>query len=324
MTTSISGSLLIPPPIKAGDTIGVVSASGPVLRESLEQGLRYLERAGFHIKLGRHIFERNDFLAGTDEQRSRDLNSMLEDSHTRAIIFARGGYGSMRILESLNCDAIIADPKIMIGMSDITALQLSLFRRCKLVTFAGPMVAAQIADGLDDISSECLLKCLMEPIDHRNLWPDNCLNIRIIQQGEASGVLIGGCLSLVTALLGTDHLPDFRGKILFLEDVNEPLYRLDRMMMQMKLSGHLEELSGLILGHFAGPDQPDPSEGLDALVMNLVLPKSLPIVSGFPHGHRLPNLALPVGVPVRLDTRSRELIVQLGLDSPREDTSIRA
>jgi muramoyltetrapeptide carboxypeptidase len=305
--------LLIPTPIKQGDCVGVIAASGPVNPDLVEGGLTFLKNKGFRIVLGQHLLECNDYLAGTDEQRSTDLNSMLGDPEIRAIVFARGGYGMMRLLESIDYEVILADPKIIVGMSDVTALQLSLLDKCNLVTFAGPMVAVQIAAGLDAISEEWLINAMMEPIDNRNLWPEEPLGIRILRPGNSSGELMGGCLSLITALLGTDHLPDFRGKILLLEDLNEPLYRIDRMLTQLKLSGALGKITGLVLGHFLSPEQADLVEQVEEMILQFTLDHPVPIISRFPHGHRLPNLTLPFGVPLQMDTESHKLHVKVAL-----------
>ncbi|MBI5250437.1 MAG: LD-carboxypeptidase, partial [Desulfomonile tiedjei] len=269
----------------------------------------FLEHSGFRGVPGRHALERNDYLAGTDDQRSSDLNAMLRDPGIRAIVFARGGYGLMRILESIDYDAITADPKILLGMSDVTALQLSLSRTCNLVTLAGPMLVGQVAAGLDPISEEWLIKALVEPIGDKNLWPGEELGTRVLRPGKASGVLIGGCLSLITALLGTDHSPDFRGKILLVEDVGEPLYRIDRMLTQLKLSGVLADIAGLVLGHFVGPDQTDLAEDVERMALQFTWDNPVPVISRYPHGHRLPNLTLPIGVTVAMDVQSHMLRV---------------
>ncbi len=312
MQSSRANQLLIPAPIKRGDAVGVVAASGPPAPDLLEAGLEFLVSKGFRIVRGCHLLERNDYLAGTDDQRCSDLNAMLRDPEVRAIAFARGGYGTMRLLDSIDRDAITSDPKILLGMSDVTALQLSLHRTCNLVTFAGPMIAGQVASGLDRVSEEWLVKALTEPIGGRNLWPNEGANIRVLRPGNATGVLLGGCLSLITAILGTDHQPDFTGRILLLEDVNESLYRIDRMLTQLKLSGALEGIVGLVLGHFTGPNETDLAQEVEQLVMEFTQDNPMPVISRFPHGHCLPNLTLPLGVPVEMNTQLKRLLVQLG------------
>ncbi len=307
-------SLLIPPPLKQGDLVGVIAASGPVTSDLLDNGVRFLEATGLRVKTGKHLYENNGYFAGTDDQRCEDLNAMLSDPEVRGIFIARGGYGSMRLLDRLDEDAIARDVKIIHGMSDVTALQLSMLRRFNLVTFSGPMIAGQVGAGLDEISKESFLQALTDPLSNRNLWPANS-SIRVLRKGSAEGKLIGGCLSMVVALLGTSHVPDFRDSILLLEDTNEASYRVDRMLTQLKLAGVFRKVKALILGHFLGPDGEDLGPEVDGIVTELTTDKRFPIISGFPHGHVLPNLTLPHGAPVLVETDRAKLKVQLDLDS---------
>ena len=310
--SSGTNQLLIPQSIKAGDTIGVVAASGPPIPELLAQGLKFLEQKGFKVREGLHLTERNAYLAGDDNQRCLDLNDMLRDPTIRAIFFARGGYGVMRLLDSIDHEAIMADPKMLIGMSDVTALQLSLYARCGLVTFSSPMVAGQIGEGLDGVSEQSLTQALTESFIGRNLFPSADNSAQIVRAGKASGTLIGGCLSLVTSLLGTRHCPEFKDSILFLEDVHEPPYRIDRMLTHLKLAGVLTRVSGVILGHFIGQNGEDLSAEAERILLGLVGERPIPVISKFPHGHVLPNLTLPHGAPVMLDTENRSIRVLIG------------
>ena len=316
--------LLIPRPLKHGDTVGVMAASGPISSDPLSQGILFLKELGFRVKTGRHLYEKRGYLAGADEQRLEDLNAMLGDPDVRAILFARGGYGAMRLLDGLDANSIIQDPKILIGMSDITALQLSLLSRFNLVTLSGPMIAGQVAAGLDDVSKEWFVRILTESLNNRNLWPPDS-SIRVLRKGPAQGRLVGGCLSLVAALMGTPHAPNFANSILFLEDVNEPPYRIDRMLTQLRLAGALERVGAIILGHFLGPDGEDLGQEVDGIVMELTMDMPAPIISGFPHGHVLPNVTLPHGAPVCLETDRAMLEVRLDLDRykrPRLDSFV--
>jgi muramoyltetrapeptide carboxypeptidase len=257
---------------------------------------------------GRHISEREGYLAGTDDQRCEDLNAMLRNPEVRAVFLARGGYGSMRVFENLDLRAIVSDPKLIIGMSDVTALQLSLYARCGLITLSGPMPAGQVGEGLDLQSEAWFLRVLTSPIESLNFFPSD-LSVRVLRQGTAHGPLLGGCLSLITALMGTLHAPDYSGSILFIEDVGEAPYRVDRMLTQLKLAGVLEKVSGLIVGHFLAPDGRDLAAEVEGLVMEMTQSNTVPVVSRFPHGHTLPNLTLPHGAYVRMDTESRSMTV---------------
>jgi muramoyltetrapeptide carboxypeptidase len=294
-------TLLWPRPLRPGDSVGVVAASGPIAAESLAAGLAFLATQGFRVVKGCHVNERTGYLAGTDLQRCEDLNAMIESPDIRAIVFARGGYGAMRLLASVDRGALMRDPKILLGMSDVTALQLSLFRGCGLVTLAGPMLG-QMAAGLDPLSEEWLTRGLSEPLEGRELLPRSGLTVRVLQHGRAHGTLLGGCLSLVTSLLGTPHCPDFTGAVLLLEDVNEPPYRIDRMLTQLKLAGILDRLGGIVLGHFVAGDGNDISADVEGIVMEFVQSSPMPVISAYPHGHVLPNLTVPIGAAVELDT----------------------
>ncbi len=293
--------ILIPPPLKPGDLVGIVAASGPAAPEMLDEGIRFLDATGFRVRTGCHLYECSGYLAGTDAQRCQDLNAMLADPEIRAVFFARGGYGIMRLLDTIDHEAVLGDPKILVGMSDVSALSLSLFARCGLVTWAGPMVAGQVGSGLDALSAAWFVKALTESMHGRSLLPEGW-PVRVLRPGRAQGPLIGGCLSLVTALLGTCHSPDFRGAVLFLEDVNEPSYRIDRMLTHLKLARVLEQVAGIVLGNFSGNKGVDLSLAAEEILLGLIPDRHLPILCGFPHGHVLPNLTLPHGALVELGT----------------------
>ena len=300
---------LIPKPVKKYDCIGIVAASGPVDQQLLLDGLRSIHYMGFDSFTGRNIFKRKNYLAGDDALRASDLNNALADPAISSIMFARGGYGIMRILEDIDLDVIRRNPKIMVGMSDLTALSLSLFRRCGLITFAGPMIATENGVNMDKMSMDSLISSITTDLPGRELIQPDVESVHVIRPGLASGRLLGGCLSMVTALLGTNHIPDFSDAIMFLEDVNEPLYRIDRMLMQLKLNGIFEKIGGLVLGHFVGSDGENQMSAVETLVLELTQKSGFPVISGFPHGHVLPNLTLPHGSLVTLDTSKRSLLV---------------
>ncbi len=305
------GVILIPEPLQLGDTVAVVAPSGPVDHDLLAPGVAFLKHKGFRVIEGFHVCERSGYLAGTDDQRCTDLNAMLRDPVVRGIFFARGGYGAMRLLEHPDLEAVSNDPKLLVGMSDATALQLSLFSSSGLMTLAGPMIAGQVGTGLDPVSEESMLRALTEPIDGRNLLAPAESALRVLRPGRASGILVGGCMSLVTALLGTAHSPDYSGAILFLEEVNEPPYRLDRMLIHLKLAGVLDKIAGLVAGHFLGPQGEDLAGEVNRILLDVTEDKPIPILTRVPHGHTLPNLTMTHGAPVSLDTERVSLTVDL-------------
>jgi muramoyltetrapeptide carboxypeptidase len=311
--------VVAPAPLRPGDRIGVIAASGPAEPEMLERGIRFLEQWGFRVRPGCHVYECTGYLAGTDQQRCEDLNDMFADPEIRGILFARGGYGVMRLLETVDYAAAAQDPKILLGMSDVTALSLALYAHAGLMTWAGPMVAGQVASGLDSLSEARFVGALTEsPVGVDLLPPD--WPVRIVRHGRSVGRFLGGCLSLVTALLGTPFAPDFTDAVLFLEDVNEAPYRLDRMLTHLKLAGVLDGSSAIVLGHFVGDDGQDLSSATESLVRELTADRPVPIIAGFPHGHVLPNVAIPHGAMVELATAPASLRV-IGTDSIRPQST---
>ncbi|MFH0825520.1 MAG: LD-carboxypeptidase [Pseudomonadota bacterium] len=301
--------VLIPPPLKPGDAVGIVALSSPVDEELLSRGTSFLEGLGLQVTLGCNVLERNGYLAGTDEQRCMDLNQMLRDPLIRGIVCARGGYGVMRLLESADRAAIRNDPKIILGMSDVTALQLSLFTSCRLVTLSGPMPAGQVASEPEELSLERLLTALTRPLYGMNLFAGIEEDLRTHRPGRARGTILGGCLSLVTALLGTPHSPDYGGSILLLEEVNEPLYRIDRMLVQLKLAGVLDSVNAVLLGYFLGPSGADTALDVGRLITELTEPRAVPVIGGFPYGHKVPNVTVPHGMDAELDTYRPKLVL---------------
>jgi muramoyltetrapeptide carboxypeptidase len=300
---------LIPRPLLPGDSVGVVAASGPPVPGVLAAGIEFMERKGFRVVTGCHVGEQDGYLAGTDDQRCGDLNAMLRDPQIRAIFLARGGYGAMRILDRVDIGAVIRDPKLLVGMSDVTALQLSLYARCGLITLSGPMLAGQVGEGLDPQSEDLFLRCLTNPLETLDFFPSE-IPVSTLRHGTAQGPLLGGCLSLIAALMGTRHSPDYSGAVLLIEDVGEPPYRMDRMLMQLKLAGVFEKVSGIIVGHFLGPDGQDLVSDAERLVLEMTEANPIPIISRYPHGHTLPNLALPHGANIRMETETRLVMAQ--------------
>ncbi len=307
---SMRRQIVIPEPLQPGDLVGVVAPSGPVEQEALDRGIEVVERLGFRVVQGEHCTRRSGYLAGTDEQRLDNLNTMLRSPEVRAILLARGGYGCMRILNGVDWQAAEADPKIVLGMSDATALQLALFATCGLVSLSGPMVAGQIARGLDLQSERSLVESLTTAWTGRDLLGPCSSLPRVVRPGRGRGTLMGGCLSMVTSLLGTPHAPDFSGAVLYFEDVNEPPYRLDRMLTQLKLAGVFATAAGLVLGHFLGSDRKDLSPEVERIAEGLTADRPIPILAGYPHGHGLPNLTIPCGATVELNAD------RAGLESP--------
>jgi muramoyltetrapeptide carboxypeptidase len=290
--------LVIPPRLMPGDLIGVISPAGPVDPSGLMPDLDLLAARGYRIREAPHLYDQNGYLAGDDASRLSDIHAMFLDQKVAALFCARGGYGCLRLLQGMDYDLIRAHPKIVVGYSDITALLMALYRETGMVTFHGPMVR-----GLSTIT-EASLAGLFQVLSREEPLLLNPMQGAALVPGEAEGPLLGGNLSLICHLVGTPFLPSLEGAILFIEDCKEPLYRIDRMLTHLSLAGMLKGIAGLISGEFT--DCGDGAE-IDRLLMDVASDLGIPLISGFPTGHGSNNLTLPVGMPVRLDTRGMTL-----------------
>ena len=295
--------LIRPRKLKPGATIGIVAPASPMDPENLEKGVRYLESLGYRVAIGRHVYARQGYLAGSDADRAADLQEMFTRPDIDAIFCVRGGFGVLRILHLLDYDAIRANPKILVGYSDITALQLSLFRKTGLITFSGPMVAVEMARGIHPKTEEYFWQILTSGQDRLELPPLAPPFYESHRRGKAVGRLLGGCLSLVSFLIGTPYGPDFSDALLFLEDVGEEPYRIDGRMAHLRYAGILEKAAGLILGKFEDcePARGKPSLSLDEVLNQYLDTVDVPSVKNFDYGHGKIKHTLPVGLLAELD-----------------------
>ena len=288
-----------PSRIRPGDPVGVVAPSGAVDGERLAAGVRVLEGLGWQVVVGAAALSRRAYLAGTDEERRADLQRMIDDPSVRAIFCARGGYGSQRVVPDLDLAPLVRGPKPIVGFSDATAL-LSAVVTAGIVAFHGPMIAVDVARGLTPSSLEHLTRTLSDP---GYLW-DVAVPVPI-RSGAATGRLVGGNLSVLVATLGTPWALDTDGSILFLEDVHEWPYRLDRLLTQLRQAGRLDRVAGVVFGTMATCRG---SGGVGALevVQDFFADAPYPVGFGVVSGHHdapsdIENLALPLGVTVTLD-----------------------
>lgn len=297
-----------PKRLRPGDVIGICApASPPASEGDLERGIRYIEKSGFRVEPGKNIHRRHGYLAGTDAQRRRDLESLFADRHVRAIFSARGGYGSQRLLPILDFSLIRRNPKIVVGYSDITALHLAFLARSGLISFTGPMVSVEMSRGLSGNAEERFWQALMST-DAPEPLAGNPRD-SVARRGSASGRLIAGNLSLISALLGTSYFPNVDHPILLLEEIGERPYRLDRMMRQVMQSKALAELGGIGVGRFIDcqPEKGKPSLTLQSVLEEASAGVNGPAVAGLPFGHYRESAAFPIGVRVRLDGKRGRL-----------------
>lgn len=299
-----------PERLHPGDVIGICAPASPPASESdLEKGIRYLERLGFRVEIGRHARRRHGYLAGRDIERASDLNALFADRRVKAIFVARGGYGSSRILPILDYHSIRRNPKILVGYSDVTALHFALLSMTGLISFSGPMVAAELASGISGAREESFWRTLMSARPQPPLTGDGLIGSRRPPHPPHSGRLLAGNLSLVAALVGTPFFPDVLHPLLLLEEVGEEPYRVDRLLQQVKQSGCTGRAVGIATGRFirCNPERGKSSLSLRQILLETFSSPGLPIITGIPYGHTRNSIAFPIGVRVRMNVAARSI-----------------
>jgi muramoyltetrapeptide carboxypeptidase len=300
----VTAKIIKPPALMPGDTVGVVATAAAVDCAGLERGAAVLRDLGYRVKLSPHVLDRAGIFAGTDRLRAQELTAFFHDPEVKAVFSARGGYGSGRLLSLLDFAELARRPKIFVGFSDATFLLNALVDHGQMVSFHGPMVAMDLARGL---SSRALthLQALLSGAQALELEASEAL-----RPGIAEGPLIGGCLSVLVAMMATPWQPVFDGRILFLEDTGEKAYRLDRMLLQMRQAGVFERVAGIIFGALRPMAESGQEQALIAeFVGEQTAGTRCPVLFGIEAGHGTENLTLPLGIRVRLDSRLRRMTV---------------
>lgn len=296
-----------PPALNPGDTIGFISPAGILYDEmQFEVMQKAMESMGLQVRFGKNAKNRFGYLAGRDNERASDLNEFFKDPDIKGIVTVRGGWGSNRILPLIDFENIRNNPKFFCGFSDITSLHLSIYRNTGLTTFHGPNGSSdwtlftknhfrKMAFGEDDDL------VLSNP-------PNERLDIQTIHPGIAKGTLLGGNLTLVTSLLGSDYMPDFDGSLLFLEDIGEDIYKVDRMMSQLQLSGVLNKINGFIFGKCFNCSESKPGSLTLMQVLNHYLkPFEIPAFYGSMISHEPNNFTIPVGVEAEINADNGDI-----------------
>ena len=282
-----------PPALKAGQTIGVVAPAAVADALAVESAVRLLRQAGYRVRVGEAVFRRSGYFAGTDGERFTDLVAMFADPEVRAILCARGGYGSGRLLPLLTDALEVDDAKIVVGYSDLTFLLTFLAQDRDLVVFHGPMLSDF------EIKPQAMPDLLALLRGDKVGW--NLSGQTIVQPGTAEGPLAGGCLSALVAALGTPYEIDTADRILFLEDVNEKPFRIDRMLTQLRQAGKLDGVAGVMFGEMVGCSA-DPGESVKVadVIRQQFASSDYPVIAGVPSGHGVGTATLPLGVRARL------------------------
>ncbi len=296
-----------PAALRQGDKIGVIAPASSFSRDGFLSGCDRLRQMGYEPVYSQSIFDRDIYFAGTVERRTHEFQEFWRRDDIAALICVRGGYGSNYLLEKLDYGIIAARPKVLLGCSDITSLLTAINDRTGLVGFHGPMLAKDVADGTFDLVS---WKSALGGVAN---WSIPTVGVEVLHTGKAAGRLYGGCLSMLVASLGTPFEIQTEGSILFIEDIAEKPFRIDRMLMQLRLAGKLEKVSGFVFGEMLDCTPPKgETYNLQQVIMRVLAPYNLPIVYGLKSGHvSSGNITLPIGVQAELEAQGTDVSLRI-------------
>lgn len=296
--------MIYPPVLKQGDTIAVVSPSSIIKPQNVYKALPVLHDQGWETVVGEHAFDRHGTYAGTDEARLADLKAALLNPEVKAILCSRGGYGAVHLLDELSKLPIEDNPKWIIGFSDISALHALMTTR-GIASIHAPM-AKHLADhGADNPDTQSLF-AILRGEELRYVLPHHPGN----RTGQAEGLLVGGNLAVIAGLIGTPYDVLRPGRILFVEDVAEPIYKIERIFYQLRLSGVLENLAGLIVGKFTNYSGDEDNSSMEHMIQRMVAPYDYPVVYGAPIGHVTHNIPLICGAGATLTVTDTETVIE--------------
>ncbi|MCX7885339.1 MAG: LD-carboxypeptidase [Caloramator sp.] len=281
--------------LRKGQKIGIVAPASPVFeKEKIDIGVKILKEHGYDVVLGNSCFEKYGFIAGKDKIRAKDINDFFKNDEIDAIVCLRGGYGSIRILEMIDYNIIKDNPKIFCGYSDITALHLAIYKNTNLVTFHGPMIS-DISQG-DEFTIKSFINCLSGKIK------DESYSLKVLKGGNIEGRIFGGNLSIICSLIGTPYENNFKDKILFIEDIGEEPYRVDRMLQQLRLCGTFKNVKAIILGQFTdcSPKHEEKSLSFNQVIEDFFSNIKKPIYCGLLAGHDKNKITIPLNVNVKI------------------------
>ena len=294
-----------PKKLRKGDLIGIISPASSTEDFSLiESGTRYFETLSYRTITGTNVGKSRGYLAGNDEERIDDIHSMFSNKKVKAIICLRGGYGAVRLLDKIDYNIIRSNPKIFVGFSEITALQMAFLKNAGLITFAGPMVVPNFSKDVSPFTEERFWQIITSEKKAGKLKSPESNRLPYINPGKTNGRLIGGNLSVFTSLIGTKYLPELKDNIFLIEDISEPPYKIDRMLNQIRLNKAFEKINGVILGQFIDCNEPDKQKQsltIDEVINDYLKLTELPTVYDFAHGHIKDFITVPFGINVKLN-----------------------
>lgn len=317
--TQTSGDVLLPPKLKPGQRIALIAPSSYAAEEKISKAHKNLQGLGLEVVEGKYLREENGFMGGTDGERVEEIHTMFRRDDIDAIWCVRGGYGATRILRMLDYDLIRAHPKVLVGYSDITALHQAILTQAGLVTYHGPVGSSEFSP----YSLESIRAALFGEDHQYKVNPASQPAVgeevfQVIHSGQAQGQLVGGNLTLLSSMCGSGYLPDLTGKIVFIEDIGEASYRVDRMLVQLIQAANLKQAAGLIFGNFTNcdPEEGSPDQTVQEVLRDHFASIDIPVVSGYSIGHIDQNATLGIGLMARLDADSGLLSLGPGSSMP--------
>lgn len=305
-------NVIKPRPLRRGDTIGLVGVSGAIHEPEtrFEKMLETIDALGYRVIVADSCREEYGYLSGTDASRAKGLNQMFRDDRVDAVVCMRGGYGVTRMLDRVDFDVIRANPKLLLGYSDITALHTAIHEKVGMATMHGPMPDSSWME-LDDFSRRSMLRALSSTEPLGTLYNPEGMAPRCVVPGRCEGRLVGGNLSLIAALCGTPYQLNPEGKVLLLEDVGEYIYRLDSMLTQLRLAGMFEKCAGVVLGGFTRctEEYKRYALSLEDVIRDVVVPAGKPVLANLSIGHTPTKITVPLGVNCVVDAEAGTLTI---------------
>ena len=298
--------------LEKGATIGIVAPASCSSKEKVLEAKKNIEEMGFNVVLGESTLKKWHSFSDTDENRAKDINEFFKNPSIDAIMCMRGGYGSNRLVEYLDLEAIRSNPKIFIGYSDITTLHLIFNEKLDLITFHGPMAVSNFLDGYSEKTYESFIKSVTSTSNYEINNFDK--RVEIINSGRAKGKLVGGNLTTLVSTLGTKYDIDYNGKILFLEDIGEKTYRIDRLLNHLKKYGVFSKIKGLILGDFKNCDKSSPEDmSLEEVFEDYFKKLTIPVIKNIQSGHCDSMVTLPLGAMCEIDSETLKIKILEGV-----------
>ncbi len=294
---------MYPKKLKKGATFGIVALSSPAKEELIKEAVINFEKLGYKVVLGKSCYANyGGYLSGDDNLRANDLNIMFKDQKIDSIMCLKGGYGTPRIVDLVDYEMIKENPKPFIGFSDVTLLLNTIYDRCNLITYHGPMLTIDFKNNYNQVAFNSFNDIVIKQKRNYLINQDNIYKIKTINEGIAKGKLVGGNLSLIDAMIGTPYQIDFKDKILLIEEINEEVYQVDRMLQKLRLSGILKVLKGIIIGGITYKKEVNKEYGYYELFKDVLEPLKIPVLYGLPIGHVTPRLTVPIGAEVEINT----------------------